>query len=84
MNNQDNDIKTKEKKKYFSRGKDFLMLGVGFISILYLLNFTFGLIEFLPDVLPLVGNLDEVVITGILISVLSYFNINTTHFFKRK
>lgn len=29
------------------------------LSLLYLLNPTFGLLEILPDNLPLVGNLDE-------------------------
>ncbi len=32
---------------------------VGLLSILYLLNPTAGFLEFLPDNLPLVGNLDE-------------------------
>ncbi len=79
------DITTpKSKKKYFSRKKDFVMLGIGIISIVYLLNFTLGFIEFLPDALPLVGNIDEVLVSGILLSVLNYFNIDLTKFFKRK
>jgi len=36
-------------------------------AVLYLLNPTGGFIEFLPDNLPFVGNLDEVGITGLLI-----------------
>ena len=77
------DIKIKIKEKYFSKRKDFFMLILGIISIVYLLNFTFGFIEFLPDALPLIGNLDEVVISGLLLSILRYFNVDLTHLFKR-
>jgi len=73
--NQQPDIKINKKKGYFSRKKDYFVLLVGIISVLYLLNFTFGFVEFLPDALPIVGNLDEVVMTGILIYVLNYFNL---------
>jgi len=59
--------------------KDVLMFILGIISCLYLLNFSFGFLEFLPDALPFVGNLDEVFVTGLLISVLRYFNIDVTH-----
>jgi hypothetical protein len=36
--------------------KGFLLLGIG---IIYLLNFGFGFVEFLPDNLPWIGNIDE-------------------------
>ena len=78
------DIKIQSKKKrYFSRKKDFFMLGLGIFSILYLLNFSFGWVEFLPDALPLVGNIDEAIATGLLLSVLNYFNLDITGFLKR-
>ena len=78
------DIKIQSKKKrYFSRKKDFFMLGLGILSILYLLNFSFGWVEFLPDALPLVGNIDEAIATGLLLSVLNYFNLDITGFLKR-
>ena len=35
--------------------------------ILYLLNLLFGIIEFIPDLIPIFGNLDEVVATLILL-----------------
>jgi hypothetical protein len=86
MNTQQQpDIKINHKdKKFFSTAKDFGMLFIGIISTAYLLNFTFGFIEFLPDALPFVGNVDEVLITGVLISVLQYFGIDITKWFKRK
>jgi uncharacterized membrane protein YkvA (DUF1232 family) len=59
-------------------------LGLGIISVIYLLNITFGVVEFLPDNLPIVGNIDEALITAILIAVLQYFGINITQIFKRK
>jgi hypothetical protein len=32
---------------------------IGFIGLLYLLNLGAGIIEFIPDNLPFVGNVDE-------------------------
>ena len=77
------DIKIKKTKKYFTRSKDFIMLALGIISIIYLLNFTFGVVEFLPDAIPFIGNIDEVIITGLLLSIFKYFNIDVINFFKR-
>ncbi len=37
-------------------------------SALYILNPTLGVFELLPDVLPVVGNLDEAAATGLLIA----------------
>ena len=86
MNSQQKlNIKTESKsQKYFSQPKDFIMLVLGIIASLYLLNFTFGVIEFLPDTFPIVGNLDEAVMLGLLASVFQYFGINVTNWFKRK
>lgn len=33
--------------------------GIIALGLLYLANLTFGVVEFLPDNLPLVGNMDE-------------------------
>ena len=83
--NKQPDIKIPSKqRKYFSKKKDFLMLGLGIVSVLYLLNFSFGFIEFLPDALPLVGNLDEVAMTGFLILTLEYFNLGFIKTFIKK
>lgn len=77
------DIKIRRRKPYFSGPKDFIVLFIGILSIVYLLNFSFGFLEFLPDNVPLVGNIDEFLATGILVSVLRYFGIDVTKFFKR-
>ncbi len=37
----------------------WLVFAMGLLGLIYILNPTFGLIEFIPDNLPIVGNLDE-------------------------
>ena len=64
--------------------KDIFVLIVLIISGLYLINPTMGLLEIIPDNLPIIGNLDEGVATTLLLSSLSYFGYNFTDIFKRK
>ena len=56
--------------------KSLFVLLLGAISALYLLNFGVGVFEFVPDNLPLVGNLDEATATFLLLNCLAYFGIN--------
>jgi hypothetical protein len=81
--NMNTDSSQKNIQKYFTQPKDYFMLFLGLISLIYLLNFTFGGIELLPDILPIIGNIDEAFMTTLLLSVLHYFNINITSWFKR-
>ncbi len=37
----------------------WLVFVISAVGLLYILNPTFGLIEFIPDNLPVIGNLDE-------------------------
>jgi len=37
----------------------WLVLGMAFLGLVYVLNPTFGIFELIPDNLPIVGNLDE-------------------------
>lgn len=53
--------------------KEMAFLGV-IISLLYLANLTFGIIE-IPDNLPFVGNIDEVFFSGVLFASLSQLGI---------
>ena len=71
------------KQKYFTKPKDFFVGVLGLLATVYLLNFTFGFVEFLPDNLPIVGNIDEAAATYLLYSVLAYFNIDVTSFLSR-
>lgn len=56
--------------------KSLFVLLLGAISGLYLLNISVGVFEFVPDNLPLVGNLDEATATFLLLNCLAYFGIN--------
>ncbi len=64
--------------------RDLLVLGSGIFSALYLLNIGFGIAEFIPDNIPIFGNLDEAAATGLLINCLAYFGLNVGHLFRRK
>jgi len=55
-------------------GLSLALLGAG-LSGLFLSNLTFGFVE-IPDNLPFVGNLDEVLVSAILFTCLSYLGIN--------
>lgn len=50
-----------------------LALGFGALAMLYLVFPNFGLFELLPDVLPLVGHLDEATATLLLTNVLVWY-----------
>jgi hypothetical protein len=56
-------------------GKVMAIAGV-LVSLVFLANLTFGIIPLeIPDNLPIVGNLDEVFFTGVLLASLSYLGI---------
>lgn len=48
-------------------GKKALAFIASAAAIIYIINPTFGVYEFLPDNMPIVGNLDEATATAILI-----------------
>ncbi|MFM7133431.1 MAG: DUF1232 domain-containing protein [Planctomycetota bacterium] len=50
-------------------------VAVALISAIYLVNPTLGVFELLPDVLPIVGNLDEAFFTLALVSSLAALGI---------
>ncbi|WP_395751747.1 DUF1232 domain-containing protein [Prosthecobacter sp.] len=64
--------------------RDLLVLASGIVSALYLLNITAGFVEFIPDNVPVFGNLDEAAATALLINCLAYFGVDIGHFLKRK
>lgn len=55
--------------------KDVFVFSIGLISLIYLINPTAGIIELIPDNIPLVGNLDEAGASYLLLSALKYFNV---------
>ena len=56
--------------------KKYLVATIGFLAFIYLLNPTAGFFEFIPDNVPLVGNLDEGMASFLLLSSLAYFDID--------
>lgn len=70
-----------EKRNVFSS----LLVGLlGAFSAVYLFNPTAGFFEFIPDNIPVIGNLDEAAAAGILISCLAYFGMDVGGIFGRK
>jgi hypothetical protein len=59
-----------------TRGKSTLVGIAMALSGVYLLNPDAGVFEFLPDVLPGIGNLDEGLASAILLGGLRYFGID--------
>ena len=64
--------------------KKLLVHIIGLTSLLYLMNIGVGLIEIIPDNIPIVGNLDEATATILLINYLRYLGIDLFNFFKGK
>lgn len=57
-------------------GKTLGALVLGALSVLYILNPSAGLLEFIPDNFPIVGNLDEAAAVVILANCLAYFGFD--------
>lgn len=64
--------------------KELVIIVVGVIAVIYLLNPTAGILEFLPDNLPVVGNLDEAAAVAILVNTFAYYGIDTSRLYGRK
>lgn len=64
--------------------KNILVLLLGVLSIIYLLNPGAGLFEFIPDHLPLIGNIDEALAMALLLACLQHFGINLPDIFRSK
>jgi len=62
--------------------KSIIVAILGLLSLIYIINPTAGFIEFIPDNFPIIGNLDEVAATALLLSCLSYFGIDLFNLFK--
>lgn len=53
------------------------------LSAVYLLNLSFGLLE-IPDNLPIIGNLDEVVVSAFFYGCLRYLGIDLIPFQRKE
>lgn len=57
----------------YLKGTAYLISGA--LSAVYLSNIGAGVIEFIPDNIPLAGNLDEVIATIILLKSAAFFGL---------
>ncbi|TXI78351.1 MAG: DUF1232 domain-containing protein [Flavobacteriales bacterium] len=64
--------------------KKWLIAFAGMLAFIYLVNPTLGVFEFLPDNLPLVGNIDEATATMVLLGALRYFGWDLTNLFSKR
>lgn len=55
--------------------KGTFVLLLGLLSAAYLANIGAGVIELIPDNIPVIGNLDEAGATLLLLNCLAYFGI---------
>lgn len=61
-----------------------IVYGFGLIiGVIYLINPTAGVIELIPDNMPIVGNLDEAAAVLLILNCLRYFGLDLTRFFSR-
>jgi hypothetical protein len=56
---------------------------IAILSGIYLLNLTCGILE-LPDNLPIIGNLDEVVVAGFFFAALRFLGLDLAELFKKQ
>jgi uncharacterized membrane protein YkvA (DUF1232 family) len=64
--------------------KGLIVAVIAALCAVYLVNPTWGVLELIPDNMPVVGNLDEATATAILIACLRYFGVDWTRFFGRR
>jgi len=64
--------------------KKFFVALAGILSFIHLMNPTLGVFEFLPDNLPIVGNLDEATATMVFLGALRYFGWDFTDRFMKR
>lgn len=61
-----------------------LVAGLGVFSAFYIFNPGAGVLELIPDNIPVIGNLDEAAAAGLLISCLAYFGVDLGRLFGRR
>lgn len=63
--------------------KHLIIIVIALASGLYILNPGAGIFEFIPDNIPIIGNLDEASAVVIFLACLRYFGIDLSRFFIR-
>lgn len=64
--------------------KEMVIILLAVIAVIYLLNPTAGILELLPDNLPVVGNLDEAGAVAIILNTLGYYGIDLNSLYGKK
>src|SRR5690349_10039996 len=64
--------------------KKAFVLVLTVLSALYIINPTAGFFELIPDNFPIIGNLDEVAATLLLLRCLAYFGVDISQFIDSK
>jgi hypothetical protein len=64
--------------------KNIVVASLGIVALLYLLNIGVGIIEFIPDNFPFIGNLDEGSAVVLLIMCLKYFGFDLRKIFNKE
>ena len=62
--------------------KKLLVALAGLVSLIYLINPTAGVLELIPDNMPIIGNLDEATAAAVLLAVLRYYGVDLTGFLR--
>ncbi|QPJ61898.1 MAG: DUF1232 domain-containing protein [Candidatus Nitronauta litoralis] len=63
--------------------KSFLVAMAGLVSLIYLVNPGAGIIEIIPDNMPIIGNLDEGTAAAVLLAALRYYGVDLTGFLRK-
>jgi len=64
--------------------KSLFVAFTAIISVIYMLNPTWGVIEVIPDNIPVIGNLDEATAMAVLVACLRYFGFDIAGFFGKE
>ena len=75
------EIKKNEKK---SPLKGILIILGGIIGLIYIINPGAGIIEIIPDAVPIIGNLDEAGATLLILGALRYIGVDLTKLFRKE
>lgn len=64
--------------------KSLLVALLALLSAIYLLNPGFGQVEFINDLIPVIGNIDEATAMAVLLACARYFGFDLSKFFGRR
>ena len=77
------EIKKIENNEKKSPLKGILIILGGIIGLIYIINPGAGIIEIIPDAVPIIGNLDEAGATLLILGALRYIGVDLTKLFRK-